>query len=89
MSDHKDRDTERLARALEDLASHRFVRIHNSTIRLVWYQFLRGLAFGFGTVVGASLLVSIVVVMLSQVEVIPVIGGFATQIIQETNVERE
>lgn len=82
-------DLTRLARALETLASHRFVRIHDSTLRLVWYQFLRGLAFGFGTVVGASLLVSVVVLMLSQIELIPVIGDLASQVIREIEAGRQ
>ena len=81
-------DLHRLADALEQLSKHRFVRIHNSTVRLVWFQFLRGLAFGFGTVVGASLLVSIVVLLLSQVEFIPIIGDVAKQIIEEIQTER-
>jgi len=76
-------DAKRLAAALETLAEHRFVRIHNSTFRLVWYQFLRGLAFGLGTVMGASALVSVVVVLLSQVEFVPILGDFATQLINE------
>lgn len=76
-------DIKRLAAELEKLNSHNFIRIHNSVYRLVGFQFLRGLAFGLGTVVGASALVSVVVLLLSQVEVIPVIGNLATQIIQE------
>lgn len=76
-------DATRLADALETLASHRFVRIHDSTFALMWYQFLRGLAFGLGTVIGASALVSVVVVLLSQIEFVPILGSFATQLIQE------
>ena len=89
MNRSRDPDTRRLAEALETLAAHRFVRIHNSTLQLVWYQFLRGLAFGFGTVVGASLLVSAAVLMLSQIEFIPYLGDLATQIIQEIEAARE
>lgn len=88
MTSQLDRDTDRLAKAMEALVQHRFVRIHDSTLRLVWFQFLRGLAFGFGTVVGASLLVSIVVLTLSQIEFIPIIGNMATQIIQEIDAAR-
>ncbi len=76
-------DATRLADAIETLSQHRFVQVHNSKRRLIWFQFLRGLAFGFGTAVGASLMVSAVVVALSQVEFIPVIGQWATQIIEE------
>jgi len=89
MDEQMHKDAVRLADALETLNTHRFVRIHNSTLRLVWYQFLRGLAFGFGTVVGASALVSVVVVFLSQVEFIPVLGELATRIIQEIELGRQ
>ncbi len=62
---------------------HRFIRVQNSVPRLILFQFVRGLAFGLGTVVGASALVSIIVLLLSQVEFIPILGDLATQIIQE------
>ena len=78
----------RLANAIEALNQHRFVRAHNSLSRLMFYQFLRGLAFGLGTVVGASILVSILVGLLSQVEFIPVLGDWATQIIKEIDQPR-
>ena len=72
-----------LAEALQELNDHRFVRIHNSTLALMWYQFLRGLAFGLGTVLGASALVSVLVLALSQIEFVPIIGDLATRIIEE------
>lgn len=79
-------------RALRDefarINNHRFVRIHNSTIQLMWFQFLRGLAFGLGTVIGASALVSALVLVLSQIEFVPFIGDLATDIIQEIEVAR-
>lgn len=73
----------RLSAAMETLSNHRFVRIHNSTWRMLGLQFIRGLALGLGTVLGASVLVSLVVLTLSQVSFIPVIGSWATQIIEE------
>ena len=89
MTDMTDHDAKRLADAMEQLLRHRFVRIHNSTARLIWFQFLRGLAFGFGTVVGASLLVSVVVLMLSQVEFVPILGDLAKQVILEIEGARQ
>ncbi len=86
MSDTDDilaQDIRKLQTEVRRLNNHRFMRIHNSTLTLVWFQFLRGLAFGLGTVIGASALVSVLVVLLSQVEVIPIIGDYATQIIRE------
>jgi len=62
------------------LNSHRFVRIHNSVPRLIAFQFVRGLAFGLGTVIGATILVSLVGLFLSQIDFIPIIGEWATRI---------
>jgi hypothetical protein len=56
-------------------------------LKLVWFQFVRGLAFGFGGVLGGGALVSVVILVLSQVEFIPVIGDFATQLIREISVD--
>lgn len=75
----------------EELArfnDHRFVRIHNAPIKLIGYQFLRGLALGLGTVVGASALVSAVVLLLSQIEFVPILGDLAGQVIEEIEAER-
>ncbi|SFJ51462.1 DUF5665 domain-containing protein [Celeribacter neptunius] len=81
--DHFSQDIKDLKAELERLNGHRFIRVHNSTWRLVWFQFLRGLAFGFGSVVGASIVVSIVGFMLNQMEVVPIIGDWAKQLAGE------
>lgn len=68
---------------LETLNRHRFVRMHNSLVRLLVFNFLRGLAFGLGTVVGASVLLSLVVWSLSQIEFLPIIGEWASEIARQ------
>ncbi len=73
---------EKLTTELETLNAHRFVRVHNSIPRLLAFQFMRGLAFGLGSVLGASILVSLLVWWLSQFEFIPIIGDFAQQLIE-------
>ncbi|WP_226552132.1 DUF5665 domain-containing protein [Celeribacter naphthalenivorans] len=86
MSDEKkilSQDIKELRVELERLNNHRFIRIHNSNLRMMWFQFLRGLAFGFGSVVGASIVVSIVGFMLNQMEVVPIIGDWAKQLAGE------
>lgn len=77
----------RLADELAQLNGHRFVRIHNSIPRLMLFQFFRGLMLGLGTAVGATALVSAVVLMLSQIEFIPILGDLATALIQEISLE--
>ncbi|SHM00462.1 hypothetical protein SAMN05443432_10496 [Roseovarius litoreus] len=74
-------------RALRDevhqLNAHRFVRIHNSIPRLLAFNFARGLVFGLGTVLGASVLLSAVAWSLSQVEFLPIIGEWVSQIARQ------
>ncbi|MCT4558125.1 MAG: DUF5665 domain-containing protein [Pelagimonas sp.] len=76
-------DLNRLSDEVERLNGHRFVQMHNSPMRLISFHFLRGLAFGLGTALGASLLVSLLVLLLGQIEVVPIIGGLATDVLQE------
>ena len=62
------------------LNKNRFVRLHRSIPGMFFAQFLRGLAFGLGSVVGATILVSFLVYALSQINFIPVIGEWAKDI---------
>jgi len=74
---------DRLTQELERLNTHRFVTVHSSTWLLLSFQFMRGLAFGLGSVIGATLLVSTLVWWASQIEFIPVIGEWAAQLVEE------
>lgn len=70
------------------LNQHRFVTIHNSIPRLVAFRFVSGLAFGLGTVLGGSILLSFVVLALSSIDFIPVIGEWAVRIAEEMQLSR-
>ncbi|MGG7644711.1 DUF5665 domain-containing protein [Rhodovulum sp. YNF3179] len=93
MTSERDREEDRLSGLTDEIValrvelarlnSHRFIRIQNSAWRLIGMQFARGLAFGLGSVVGASLLVSVVVFLLSEIDFIPIIGDWAAQIARE------
>lgn len=78
-----------LARELQRLNSHKFIQVHNKPARMVGFQFLRGLAFGFGSVVGASLLVSLVAYWASQFEFLPIIGEWAALLVEEIDQQSE
>ncbi len=72
-----------LRREIERLNESRFIRIRNSMPKFIGFQFIKGLAVGFGTVVGASVLVSIVVYALSRIDFVPIIGKWAAEVSQE------
>lgn len=88
----QDEDLTREVRALRAevarLNGHRFVRLHNSLPRLLAFNFARGLAFGLGTVLGASVLLSLVAWALSQVEFLPLIGEWVAEIAEQIEQER-
>jgi len=60
--------------------AHKFIRAHDSYLGLIGFNFLRGLALGLGTVVGATILVSVAVYFLSQIDFIPIVGDWAREI---------
>ena len=72
---------------VERMNNHRFIRLHDSLWKLGLFQLYRGLAFGLGSVLGASLLVSILAFMLASIDFIPVLGDWAQQIIDEMQLQ--
>ena len=76
-------------RALRDevaqMNEHRFIRLHDSLWKLGLFQLYRGLAFGLGSVLGATLLVAFLINMLSSIDFIPVIGDWAQEVIDHLN----
>lgn len=81
MSDDLVNEIRSLRKEIERLNGHRFFRIHDKFWTMVWHSLARGLMMGLGTVVGATLLLSVVVWTLAQIEFIPIIGEYARQII--------
>ena len=73
----------KLTNELTRLNKHRFIRMHNSLWRLLTFNFMRGLAFGLGSVMGATVLLSVVVFWLSQFEWVPLIGDWLGQLAKE------
>lgn len=72
-----------LRRELRTLNAHRFITVHNSLWRLFLLRFVSGLFTGLGTVLGATVLVSLAVVWLQQIEWIPLVGDWAAGIASE------
>lgn len=82
-------EIEALRREVERLNDQRFFRDMRSTRRMLFLQLLRGMAFGLGSVLGASIVVSIVAYILAQVDFIPIIGDWAAEIARQIDFENE
>ncbi len=72
-----------IRRELTRFNGHRFLRVQNSFTKLMFFNLARGMAFGLGTVLGASVVLSVFVWSLSQVEFVPIIGDWAAQILEQ------
>lgn len=72
---------------LHNLRRAKLIRVYDSLPRFLFYNLLRGIAIGFGTVVGATILVSVFVYLLSGIEFIPLIGDWVGDIVQQVQEE--
>ncbi|MFY0633862.1 MAG: hypothetical protein JXQ91_08615 [Vannielia sp.] len=70
------------------LNDHKFLRVYAQFWRLIAFQLLRGMAFGLGSVVGATVLVSILAYLLSQVDFIPILAEWAAELDVEMGEEQ-
>ncbi|MEM6277121.1 MAG: DUF5665 domain-containing protein [Pseudomonadota bacterium] len=75
-------DIDALTKELRNLQEHYAMRSLSSKRRMMFAQFLRGISFGLGSVLGATVLVSAVVYSLSQINFIPIIGDWANELIE-------
>lgn len=81
MNDEKPTDASQLLDEVRKLNQHKFVRAHDSWLGLIWFQLVRGLAFGLGSVLGATVLVAVFISMLGELDFIPILGKWAQQIL--------
>ena len=72
-----------LRQELSLLRRHRMVILYQSPVRVILFRFLSGMAVGLGTVIGATLLLSVIIWALSTIEFIPIIGEWAIDIASE------
>jgi hypothetical protein len=77
------RSTQATERHLHKLSSHKLMTDYGSTHRQLLMQFMKGAAFGLGSVIGATVFVSLIIYLLSQVAFLPIIGEWIKVILEE------
>ena len=65
------------------LREHRMFQLYQSVPRILLFRFATGMAVGLGTVIGATVLLSLIIWALSQIEFIPIIGEWSVRIAEE------
>ncbi|NTS78622.1 hypothetical protein HR060_17400 [Catenovulum sp. SM1970] len=71
------------------LNQHKLIKAYNSLPKLIVFQLLKGMAFGLGSVIGATAVLSVVVFLLSQIEFVPIIGEWVKELLQEIRPQSE
>lgn len=83
VADSLEEDVKAVRAELQRLNSHRFIQMHDKPLRVIGFNFVRGLAFGLGTFLGASILLSVAASALAQIDFIPIVGDWASEIASE------
>ena len=78
-----DNEIKKLSEAIKSLNNNNIFKIYNSTKKILLISFLKGLASGLGWIIGATILVSLLTYILSQIEFIPILGEIVSQLIEE------
>ena len=81
--DKNDNEIKKLSEAIKSLNNNNIFKIYNSTKKILFISFLKGLASGLGWIIGATILVSLLTYILSQIEFIPILGDIVSQLIEE------
>jgi hypothetical protein len=57
-------------------------KIYRSKKRIIFDNFLAGIAWGVGSVIGATIFIAILAYFLSKINFVPVVGDFVTEVNQ-------
>ncbi|MCC7517209.1 MAG: hypothetical protein IT470_07720 [Pseudomonadales bacterium] len=68
---------------LAAIAAHPLMLKPPSVGRELLMQFLKGAAFGLGSVAGAGIILSLVVFLLSQIQFVPILGEFIKDLLAQ------
>ena len=83
VQEKNDNEIKKLSEAIKSLNNNKIFKIYNSTKKILFISFLKGLASGLGWIIGATILVSILTFALSQIQFIPILGEWVSKLITE------
>ncbi len=71
------KDYEKVGRLLEEVVASGYSKPY----RMLWFSFIRGLAYGLGIFIAGTLVIGLVIWFLGLFNHVPVIGHFVQQVI--------
>ena len=81
------KEIKELTKEVKKLKNLDFLRVFKNPWKFMLFSFLKGLMVGFGSILGASVLVGSFIFLLAQISLVPVLGDFVEDIISQIQVE--
>ncbi len=75
------KELKKLAKEVHRLKELEFIQILKHPWKLMGYSFLKGAMVGFGSIVGAGILIAVFFYLVSQISLVPVIGEFVQEVV--------
>ena len=81
-------EIKKLTKEVKKLKNLEFLRVFKHPWKFMWFSFLKGLMVGFGSILGASVLVGFFIYLLGQISLIPFIGDFVEEILLQIQIDK-
>lgn len=82
------KEVKELSKEICKLKDMEYMKIFKNPWKFMWFSFLKGLMVGFGSILGASVLVGVFVYILAQISLVPVVGDFVEKILTQIQVNQ-
>lgn len=75
-----------LTKEIKNIKNLEFIKIFKHPFKFLWFSFLKGVMVGFGSVIGATVLVAVFIYLMAKISFVPIVGNFVEKIIDEVTV---
>jgi len=82
------KEMKELTKELQKLKDQEFLQVFKRPVKFLWFSFLKGLMVGFGSVLGASILVALFVYLVAQISLVPIVGDFVEDIMSQIQISQ-
>ncbi len=83
------KELKELTKEIGKLKSMELIQVFKHPWKFMGFSFLKGLMVGFGSVLGASVLVGFFIFLLGQISFVPYLGDFVEDIISQVQINKQ
>ncbi len=81
------KEVKNLTKEVSKLKNLEFMKVFKHPVKFMWYSFLKGIMIGFGSALGATVILAVFLYLVGQISFVPLIGGFVEEVISEITTE--